>query len=84
MDGGKNRKIQDFGQFWQFLVIWGARRVPLGAPTPHFGSLTYSSVKYLQNETSPRLLAQSVQGLFRIQGELSKNEGFFWTPFTII
>ena len=59
---------------------WG----PLGAPTPHFGILPYSPLKYPQNETSPRLLAQSVQGLLRIQGEISKNEGFFWTPFTII
>ena len=28
MDGGKIQKIQDFGQFWPFLVLWGPRGVP--------------------------------------------------------
>ena len=48
---------------YKTLVNFGPLRPPwgsLGAPTPHFESLTYSPLRYLQNETNPRLLAQSV------------------------
>ena len=31
--------IQDFGQFWPFLVLWGPCGGPYGPLTPHFGSL---------------------------------------------
>merc|ERR1712055_216177 len=67
-------------RFWSTLAIFdplGPPCGPLGAPTHHFESLPYSLLKYFQNETSPRLLAQSVQGFLRKQGELS-NRGFFF------
>ena len=75
MDGDKILKIQDFGQFWPFLVLWGPRGAPWEPPTPRIGNLPYSSQKYLQNETSPRLLAQSVYELLKKQAEPSKKEG---------
>ena len=75
MDGGKIRKIQDIGQYWPSLVLWGPRGVHQSPPPPLFGSLPCSPLKYFQNETNPRLLDQPVWELFRKQGELSKNEG---------
>ena len=32
MDGGKIHKIQDFGQFWPYLGLWG----PMGSPKGPF------------------------------------------------
>ena len=52
--------IQDFGQFWLFLVLWGPRGGPNGPLTPYFGSLPYSSLRCVHNETNPTLLTQSV------------------------
>ena len=75
MDGGKIQNFQDFGQFWLFLVLWGANGVSQGPPSPYFGGLPYSRLKYLQNETNPRLLAQSIKEPLRKQGELSNHEG---------
>ena len=67
-----------FGYFFLAIFLvgplgppWG----PLGAPFPYFGSQSYSPLKYLQNETNTRLIAQSIHELLRKQGELSKNEG---------
>ena len=48
MDGGKILKIQDFDQFWPFLVLWGPCGGPYGPLTPHFGSFPQFPTKCLQ------------------------------------
>ena len=60
MDGGKK---SENSRFWSILAIFGPLEPPwdpLGAPTPHLGSVAYYPLKYLQNETNPRLVAQSI------------------------
>ena len=50
-------------RFWSILAIFGPLGppgVPYGPNTPRFGSLTFSPLKYLQNETNPNFLSQTV------------------------